>query len=217
LANGNCNLVLNVQDGKPVKVPPMCAGLSATKSVADSLKKIAIFIEASNPTEVKLSEVELVHWVGDTEKYVTFAVENISNLPAEGVRIRILDAVKPNEKNSRILSFYPSKAYAKSALENLGISKGRIAQIPIASVSELSGIAQSRVTHGLDFMGVGISPKPSENLIESYVKSKGFSENYRLQTESLGFGVEITYKNVFGASNTLLTSFFVHYGKAAGA
>jgi hypothetical protein len=51
---------------------------------------------------------------------------------------------------------------------------------------------------------------------ESYVKSKGLSDNYNFDSETIGFGVEITYSNVFGASTTILTSFYLYYGHVSG-
>lgn len=217
LVSGNCNLLINVSPGAETKIPPtrICSDLSSTASVADSLKKIERFIEASNPTEVTISDAELVRWIGDSEEYLTLTLLNVSGLPAEKVKVKILDAVRNGEKNSRSLSFYPSKSFPKAVLDNIGIAKGRMTKIPVASISELVGVSQSRVSPGLKIIGVGLSPNLPDEIRDKYLLEKGISHNFQFEGEAIGLGVELKYKNIFGGSSTALTGLYLYFGKVS--
>lgn len=217
LVSGNCNLLINAPQGAETKIPPtrICSDLSSTASVADSLKKIERFIEASNPTEVTISDAGLIKWAGDSEDYLTLTLLNVSALPAEKVKIRMLDVVKANEKNSRTLSFYPSKSFPKAALDNLGIPKGRTVQIPVASASEVEGVSRSRVSSGLEFIGAGLSPNLPSEIKEQYIHNKGFLNNFQFEGEAISLGVELKYTNIFGGNSTALTGIYLYFGKVS--
>lgn len=219
LVSGNCNLVINSQSGEAQKAYPqrICSGLSASKSMADSLVKIERFIEASNPTEVTISDAALVHWAGDAEEFLTLSLFNSSGLPAEKVKVTMLDVVRPNEEKSRPLSFYPSKAFPKSLLANLSISKNRTTQIPIASASEIESVSKHRVPPSYEFMGAGLSPNMPDTVKMRYAERKGITKNPGFESEAIGLGVELSYKNIFGANNTTLTGIYLYYGKFSGS
>lgn len=219
LVSGNCNLVVNASQGEAVKIPAsrMCSDLSSTASVADSLRKIERFIEASNPTEVKLSSVSLIHWAGDAEKYLTLSLVNISGLPAEKVKVKMLDVVRTYEQKSKSLSFSPSQAFPKAILDNLGIPKSGSVQIPVAPASEIVNISRSRVSPGYDLIGVGLSPAMPDEMTEEYARSKGFSRDYHFKGQVVSLGVELKYKNIFGGSSTVLTGVYLYYGNLSGS
>nr|WP_315448728.1 hypothetical protein [uncultured Pseudomonas sp.] len=213
--SGDCNLVFNSQTGEAPPVPTQnnCPGLSSSKSVADSLRKIERFIEASNPTEVTLSDAGLIHWAGDQEEFLTLSLFNSSGLPAENVKVRMLDVVRPNEKNSRPLSFYPSKAFPKSLIKNLSIARNRTTQIAVASATEIESVSIHRVPSGYRFIGAGISPNQSDTIKKEFRQKTGLPNIDHVEVQIIGLGVELSYKNIFGAKNTTLTAIYLYYGK----
>ncbi|MED5611609.1 MULTISPECIES: hypothetical protein [Pseudomonas] len=208
---GDCNVVINNPQGGNVQLPTttFCSGLAASKSAADSLQKMARFIEASNPTNVKFSNVNLTHWAGDAERYLTLSLENTSNLPAEKVKIRILDI-----NQSSPLRFSPSHVLSKKLLDTLAVPQHSATQIPIGPESELVILTKRRVPVGYDFIGASLSPNIPEDLKSEYLNSKGISSPYLLNIEITPLGLELKYSTIFGGSNTVMAGVFLFYGRA---
>lgn len=212
---GDCNVVINNPQGGSVQLPGtvFCSGLAASKSAADSLQKMARFIEASNPTDLKISNVSLSHWAGDAERYLTLSLENTSNLPAEKIKVRILDIVKPNEKQSRPLPFSQSRALPKAFLDTLAVPQHSSTQLPIGPESEFVILTKRRVPVGYDFIGASLSPNIPDSLKEEYLNSKGITSPYALMIENPGLAIELKYSTIFGGNNTVMTGLFLFYGR----
>ncbi|MFP3525974.1 hypothetical protein SB912_26165, partial [Pantoea sp. SIMBA_072] len=88
ISGGNCNVIINNTQSGQVVVPQVCSNWSSSKSAAQSLRKLERFFEAANPTEVEVSQVGLKMWLGDPERYLTLSLTNVSNLPADRVKVR---------------------------------------------------------------------------------------------------------------------------------
>lgn len=215
LVSGDCNVLINNPQGGPVEMPnaTICSSPSSSKSSAESLRKLERFFEASNPTEVQVSHVSMMQWLGDSENYLTLSLDNTSNLPAEKVKVRILDAVKANEKVSRTLPLSPSRAIPQKLLDTLTVPRHGSIQIPIGPESELVILTKRRVTTGYDFLGVSLSPNVPDSIRAEYLSRKGIAHNYQLAIESAGLGVELKYDNIFGGSSTVLTGLYLFYGR----
>jgi len=214
LVSGDCNVLINTPQGGPIEIPraTICSSPSSSKSSAESLRKLERFFEASNPTEVQVSQASMTQWLGDSENYLTLSLENTSNLPAEKVKVRIVDAVKSNEKVSRTLPLSPSRSIPKKLFDNLTVPRRGSIQIPIGPESELVILTKRRVTNGYDFLGVSLSPNIPESFKAEYLGRKGITHNYQLAIESAGLGVELKYDNIFGGSSTVLTGLYLFYG-----
>lgn len=211
---GDCNIVINNPQGGNVQLPSttFCSGLAASKSAADSLQKMARFIEASNPTEVKISNVSLTHWAGDAERYLTLTLENTSNLPAEKIKVRVLD-VRPNEKQASPLPFSPSHALPKTLWATLAVPQHSSTQLPIGPESELIILTKRHVPIGYDFIGASLSPNLPDDLKAEYLSSKGVTSPYLTMIKVTSLGIELKYSTIFGGSNTVMAGLFLFYAR----
>jgi len=213
---GDCNVVINNPQGGNVELPRdvICSGLAAPESTAASLQKMARFIEASNPTELKIADVSLIQWAGDQERYLTLTLKNTSNLPAEKVKLIALDVVRANEKQSSILPLSKSKAIPQKAMDTLAVSRHSTTQIPIGPESEIIILTKRRVSVGYDFIGASLSPNIPDKLKAEYINDKGIKPPYMLEIESAPIGVQLQYSTIFGGSNTATTAIYLFYGRA---
>ena len=213
ISGGNCNVIINNTQSGQVVVPQVCSNWSSSKSAAQSLRKLERFFEAANPTEVEVSQVGLKMWLGDPERYLTLSLTNVSNLPADRVKVRLLAPLEAHEKTSRALTFSPSRAYPTKLLANLRIPKLGSTEIPIGPESELIILTKRRVPVGYDFLGVGLSPKLPPGLEADYVERKGVGANYQLSSQSAALAIELRYENIFEGKTTSLRGLYVYYGQ----
>ncbi|WP_063888070.1 hypothetical protein [Burkholderia pseudomultivorans] len=214
IVSGGCNVVLNVVNGSIPKIPPTyCSQLSAVGNIADSLKKLERYVEASNPTEVKLSGVELEMWAGDEEDYLTLTLGNDSNLPAQNVKILFLAPVRLGETTSRRLSFTPSRAIPKGMLSHLGVSRKGALKIPVAPVSELVRFSRNRIPDDYELLGVGASPNIPDEMIRKYAERRGIEHGYSFLSSTSSLGVQIRYETIFGGKSSLLTGVYLYFAK----
>lgn len=217
IVSGDCNVTVNVMgNSEAPKIPPpptYCTNLSAIKGMADSAKKIARFLELTNPTEVKLSTAQMELWAGDPEQHLTLTLNNVSKLPAEKLKIQLLEPVRPGEKSSRKLAFTPSKAMPKSTLNRLGVSGQSEMKIPVAPLSELLDFSRNKFPSDYEFMGSGISPNIPDEVKKNFVDKHHLVNNYILSSSTTTLGVEIKYDTMFEGNVSLLTGIYLYFGK----
>ena len=214
---GDCNLVINNPEGGSIDLSRdiICSGLAASESTAASLQKMARFIEASNPTELRISDVQLVQWAGDDERHLTVTLENTSNLPAEKIKIIALDVIRENEKESRLLPLSKSKALPQKAMETLAVPRHSTTQLPIGPESELIILTKRRAPVRYEFIGPSLSPNIPDKLKADYIDSKGLKPPYTLEIQSTPIGIQLQYSTIFGGNNTATTAIYLFYGRIA--
>jgi len=214
MVNGNDNVVINGANST-VFVAPLPANPATFKSekdIATPLSKIERYLEATNPTELKLDNVKPENFVADNEEFLTVALTNGSGLPAQNVRISILGPVPVGRKQSPILMFSPSKTIPLQSIAHLSIQRGAHLELPVAAIPELISATSNQVPAGYDFVGVGLSPQPPADLIEQYLNTHVPSHSYSGNTTTASLGVLVKYDSIFGEKKQTLTGMYVYFG-----
>lgn len=211
---GDCNSVVNVAGGEVQKASPKpCTQLSTVKGMADAVIKIERFLEVTNPTEIKLSNADMVRWTGDREDYLTLTLSNVSSLPAEKVRIQLYEPVRPGEKKSRKLTFAPSQTLSRKSLSQLSLSSQTTAQIPVAPLAGLLSFSSNRIPPGYELMGAGTSPNIPEQVKQQLLDKHRIEGGYKLAMATSSLGVEVKYNTIFEGSVSLLSAVYLYFGQ----
>ncbi|ARB31269.1 hypothetical protein HX787_28350 [Pseudomonas tolaasii] len=214
IISGDCNVVVNIVNGEAPNIQPTyCTNLSAIKGMADAVTKIARFLEVTNPTEVKLSTAQMEMWAVDAEEYLTLTLSNVSKLPAEKLRIQLLEPVRPGEKSSRGLAFTPSQAISKSTLSRLSVPAQGEIKIPVAPLSELLKLSKNKFPNDYEFMGSGTSPNIPDEVKEKFAHKHHLANNYFLNASTSSVGIEIKYDTIFDGNVSLFTGIYLYFGK----
>lgn len=214
IKEGNCNLIISNPLGGSINLPNTisCPGTDASKSAADSLQKMARFIEASNPTELMVSDVKMLQWANDAEPYLTLSLENSSNLPAEKVKVEILDPVYSKKTKPRYLKFSPSNIFYKKIPGNIAVPKNETMLFPIGPESEIIATTIHQIPAGYEFIGVSTQPNIPDSLTESYILKKRKISPYSLRTISAALIIQLKYETIFGGKITKSKGLFFYYG-----
>lgn len=215
MVNGNNNVVVNGANSTVFVAPfPSNPGIvKSDRNIASVLSKIELYLEATNPTELKLENVKLENFVADNEEFMTVALTNGSGLPAQNVRISLLGPVPAGRKQSPVLKFSPSKTIPWQSIAHLSIQRGSHLELPVAAISELVSATSNQVPAGYDFVGVGLSPQPPADLIEKYVSTHVQSHSYSGNTNTASLGVLVKYDSIFGEKKQTLTGMYVYFGR----
>ncbi|EKN46720.1 MULTISPECIES: hypothetical protein [Pseudomonas syringae group] len=211
---GDCNLVVNVAEGQALKVPPKpCTQLSTVKGMADAVIKIERFLEVTNPTEIKLSSVDMERWGGDEEEYLTLTLSNVSALPAEKLRIQLYAPVRQGEKTSRKLTFAASQALPRRSLSQLSLASRTTTKVPVAPLSGLLSLSFNRIPPGYELLGAGTSPNIPEDVRQRILDKHHIQGGYDLKMATSSLGVEVKYTTIFDGSVSLLSGIYLYFGQ----
>lgn len=216
VVSGDCNIVVNVVGGETPKISPTyCTSFSESKSIADAVIKIERFLEVTNPTEVKLITAQMEMWAGDQEQYLTLTLNNISKLPADKLKIQLLEPVRQGEKSSRKLAFIPSQAISKSISDHLRLPAQGQMKLPVAPLSGLLKLSKNKIPDGYELMGSGTSPNIPDDVKKDFIEKHNIKNNYFLEASTFSLGVQIKYDTIFDGNVSLLTGIYLYFGKVS--
>ncbi|QXH52374.1 hypothetical protein KSS94_04395 [Pseudomonas fakonensis] len=213
---GNCNLVINNSEGGNVQAPKgnLCPDSPASKSAADSLNKLARFIEASNPTKLEVAELKPMKFLGDNEPFLVAIVENKSNLPARKVKLELLRPLQANEKNSKIIKVPRSNAFPQKIMQHLQVAQHDSQTIPLAPLSYLIDITRLGLPSDYIYLGAGLTPELPQKLMHSFSSD---ATHRNLQAEIRPLGLAIQYENIFETSTKSLSGIYFYFARNAKA
>jgi hypothetical protein len=220
--NGNCNVVFNQQSNQqsapslPLDALKPCLeqkGAAPSKNFDDAVINIERYLEFSNPTALKIADVTLQSWLGDSEDYLTFNLANDSTLPALDVSVQLLVPTEPVGSPAKPIRATPSHAFPPSLMKHLAVGAKQSTSIAVAPVSELVSALSSPPPAGYQLIGVGLSPNLPDTLVQRVRDLNGITGSGSVQLVAKPIGANLRFQTIFGGKNALLTSVYLYFSK----
>lgn len=164
---------------------------------SDSLskKQEALLLE-ENPTRIDVKELRFMSFLGDSERYLTLEVENVSKLTAKDVKLSVLLPIRDGQSQSEVAEFTPSKCININAIPNYSIPGGTSQLIPFAPESEAHE-KLSREFNSYRLVGVGLSPNMPHELMQQIRERDPSIHLPMVSMQAIGFGILLKWSSIF--------------------
>lgn len=185
---------------------------------SDSLeRKQEALLVAQHPTELNVTDLVLKTWLGDNEAYLTLCLDNIKKLEARDVKVSLLKPKCSEDEYSERPPFTPSRIPMPT---NLTIKGDSHLEIPVAPVSEAHKTFCNKDDWQL--IGVGLTPEIPNALKEQILSAEEQSLDEgpvltlsHVESQSVVFGIEVTWKSIFEQQQQLLLGGYLYYRRHA--
>jgi hypothetical protein len=220
--NGDCNVVFNQQSNQqsapslPLEALKPCLeqkDAAQSKNFDGAVINIERYLEFSNPTTLKIADVTLQSWLGDSEDYLTLNLANDSTLPALNVSVQLFAPTEPAGSPAKPIRATPSHAFPPPLMKHLAVGAKQSTSIAVAPVSELVGALSPPPPAGYQLIGVGLSPNLPDTLVQRVKDLNGITGSGSVELVAKPIGANLHFQTIFGGKNALLTGVYLYFGK----
>jgi hypothetical protein len=175
-------------------VPP-----ASPLSISDKVMK------DDNPTKLKIEKVELKHWLGDSEPYVTVVIKNTSSRTA----LRVIPSFVGEDGYWKFTPTKTSSLYANG----VAIESQAVTEFPVAPVSEFLRKLQPRCP-GCYLVAIDNDANIPDHIQATLCKqSEMVAEGCQVSSLSTPTPITIRYKTIFDEKAEKFTSQFTYLSK----
>ena len=170
------------------------------------------FLIASNPTEIKLTNISFMQWLGDSEPFLSIQLKNISNLPALNVKIKLFS---PKTKENE-LKLTKSNSFKSLKPQSIAIARKSDLVLPIIPVSEIKKEFKSDLSNGYSLIGYSLLLNNSNilcNRYRNYIASKKKLSSILVECYNKPLVLQVGYKTIFDEKIYRLFPINFYFGK----
>lgn len=162
-----------------------------------------------NQTKMELLDLQIKSWLGDSREYLTFAIKNVSEMPALSFSLRIF------KRETGDIRLAKSSLNEFCFIDNLKVEPGKEQSYPLIAVDDLVGQFYEFFSNK-KIIGAGLSPNIPKDLTDDII-NRDLKEVEHLEFFSINHSfttfpvfVKYRYSSPFGTETESLTGAYIY-------